>query len=659
MSISFTCPSCKKAYKVKDEWAGKKATCSNCQQKITIPRPTPAAAAAPADVEAMAAAALADEAPPPEPVQQEAAAPAATTAISFNCPQCDDAVQLPLDMAGKKAPCPSCRRIIRVPMPTKQEPKDWRKVETRGPSLAKKADQPALAGAWGSTTAASTVSRETLEEVGAVPVVRTPLTLRQKANRITILVASVLFAAAIAWWTVNYLQQTQQEKTLTQALQQAENAGVHPAVKAEVFRAAGVYYTRAEQAEPAEQQFTHAASQLPPSLSGPEADAPLIDIALSIADLGSSNKEEIAPKGDRRLPWPDVNARIRTVLGQIRGPEARAEAIRLVGAKLVRLKQADQVEGLIQAADYLENSRLKGIAGLILLGHKEEALARAAADKGLTIYMQPRAQVQDVARATENPDDPQPPPPPEQTAKSPVQQPLPAPLVALLVATGQAKKAQLPEPPTIPPNAMTAYAEGLAWRGDDIARLARLAADPLPLLEQVKLQVVVAGAAVGLDQVDVARPILEKLCGLVAKDYQELEKQAIAEEKDDFERGRGNFSWMLLRLTRLCNQAGLPEETVHRMVGVIPDSGLRGLAQLQMFQRRLGGTDKPADPEWVKLVGTDQSLARGLAWEALARHNARRGSAEDTLKVVEAIQPESLRPLGLVGAALGIQGKDP
>src|SRR5262245_21938475 len=103
MAIVFNCPLCDFPYKLKDELAGKRATCRNpnCRQVITIPEPaglrisdlggmlpddvprssTPLPVN-PADLEAAALAALSE-------TEQEKADTAAETAIPMVCPHCD------------------------------------------------------------------------------------------------------------------------------------------------------------------------------------------------------------------------------------------------------------------------------------------------------------------------------------------------------------------------------------------------------------------------------------------------------------------------------------------------------------------------------------------------------------------------------------------
>src|SRR6185312_8728743 len=107
--------------------------------------------------------------------------PVATENIDLNCPYCDEAIHFSVDLAGKKAPCPECKRIIKVPELVKKEPKDWRKADPRGPAGARPTDQPAPEGAWGSV-AASAVGKQSLVEAGVIPQKKPPRTLWQKTR---------------------------------------------------------------------------------------------------------------------------------------------------------------------------------------------------------------------------------------------------------------------------------------------------------------------------------------------------------------------------------------------------------------------------------------------------------------------------------------------
>jgi len=192
MAIKFTCPHCGKHYSVKDQLAGKKAACKDCKKVLTIPAPT--AAPAPLDVEALAAAAFTD-APAPAPVEDK-------RTIDFECPQCGEPVQQPFELAGKQAPCPSCRRIIKVPLPVKNEPKDWRKIDTRGPSAAKANLEPAPEGAWGSATSAGMVSRQALIDAAAIPEIEEEPTSRRQWIVRGAIAASVLCVLGLGVWGV-------------------------------------------------------------------------------------------------------------------------------------------------------------------------------------------------------------------------------------------------------------------------------------------------------------------------------------------------------------------------------------------------------------------------------------------------------------------------
>ena len=91
------------------------------------PPPKPIAPSAPSP-------AVNGQAPPqPGDVESEAAAffsdapkaEAVATSIKFNCEFCDHPMEVGLDMANKRTPCPECRRIIKVPDIAKPVKKDW------------------------------------------------------------------------------------------------------------------------------------------------------------------------------------------------------------------------------------------------------------------------------------------------------------------------------------------------------------------------------------------------------------------------------------------------------------------------------------------------------------------------------------------------------
>src|SRR5438067_3443195 len=108
MTIQFQCPNCRQPYKVRDDLAGKKVTCKECKKVVTVPA---TAAVDHGVLEHLAVSALADE-PAPAP-----AADGDTGTVEVECPMCAETVQFPAAQAGKRAPCPSCRRIVQVPLP--------------------------------------------------------------------------------------------------------------------------------------------------------------------------------------------------------------------------------------------------------------------------------------------------------------------------------------------------------------------------------------------------------------------------------------------------------------------------------------------------------------------------------------------------------------
>ncbi|OWK37925.1 hypothetical protein [Fimbriiglobus ruber] len=224
MAIDTQCPFCLKAYRLKDESAGKRAICQNpdCRKPFTVgekPGSNGTAAAAPAapvaranaaapPVAAKPAAAPAARpvvpasavptppatpkatpgplpkapakppAPPPKPVvDTEALAAAAMAAdaagvevpvenrkIAMTCPTCDQKWEEPWDKQGKNVLCPNpeCRHRQKVPEQKQVKQSDWRTGESGLPSLAK---QEKLAGV-ASAAEARQVSGASLRDAG-------------------------------------------------------------------------------------------------------------------------------------------------------------------------------------------------------------------------------------------------------------------------------------------------------------------------------------------------------------------------------------------------------------------------------------------------------------------------------------------------------------
>ncbi|HMP18213.1 MAG TPA: hypothetical protein PKD72_14410, partial [Gemmatales bacterium] len=208
MLIRIHCPNpnCRKQLRIDARHAGKKIACQGCKQHIRLP--TAEELKLPARTATVGAESaegepivdfdmLAQEAVITEKQEQEASLQELT--VNFTCPHCDEPVQLAAEHAGKRAPCPSCRRIIAVPKLDTGKPKDWREKQAQGPSLAKK-EEVKLEGAWGNENIAK-VSIEALEEAKALPRIKRKLTLRDYATYTTyaVMLLAVLGAGYWGW----------------------------------------------------------------------------------------------------------------------------------------------------------------------------------------------------------------------------------------------------------------------------------------------------------------------------------------------------------------------------------------------------------------------------------------------------------------------------
>ena len=344
MVIKFNCPHCKRGLSVKDHLAGKKAGCPACKKVLVIPGSASAAISGPtaADVERAAAAALAD-------APEESAARAAQT-IDFPCPQCGEPVSFPADLAGKQSPCPECRRIIKIPVPKVKDPRDWRKVDTSIPTAARRDNEPAPEGAWGSSTARA-VSGEALQEAGVIPVRRVKLTLQQKITRYILAGTAVVVISVVGLMAVSFLRQNKQDRLVARAVEMASaDEAKAPTSAAEINRAAGLYFLHSgkrDSAPEAQTKFNKARELLVNSPAGTERDLLLVDLALAQAELGGTGVDVDQGK---RLKWEAALKDLRQTLPRITSSGGRLHALRLLAHQLSE-DQTVGVAGLLAAPE--------------------------------------------------------------------------------------------------------------------------------------------------------------------------------------------------------------------------------------------------------------------------------------------------------------------
>ncbi|MBM4068512.1 MAG: hypothetical protein FJ271_06150 [Planctomycetes bacterium] len=368
MPIRFKCTSCQKGLVVKDHLGGKRVACPACKKPVIVPAAQPAtqpAAAPPApqlrpeEVEALAAAALAEE-DNKKKAEEAKAAPKPSGTIDFTCDFCDAQLKLPLDLAGKKSPCPECKRIIRVPNPKEDKPKDWRTVQ-EGPSVALAAQKPpAPEGTWDAGTV-KRVSMEALTEADAIP--------EEEAEPVGVLgwIRRAAIAAAlggVVWFAGCLINRQQREvaqkDSLEQVMEMVESKSkdkLPDDITAEVLRRAGEIHARKSEASKARTLFRAAYSKLSadPNRISPEVDLSLVELALSMLELGGNERDAIAKE---RVKWSDlVEKDLGVVLGRIHADEARIIGLRALVTRLFAQGQGALADTLVRRLIPLDGGR--------------------------------------------------------------------------------------------------------------------------------------------------------------------------------------------------------------------------------------------------------------------------------------------------------------
>lgn len=663
MTIKFRCPSCGKVLGVKEGLAGRKAPCPGCKAVLTIPaasappgngasaQPARAAQAAtkpvppgkapvatgvkpppgtssptapppapvngdtPADIgdaETFAASLLGDEPPPEEPVE--------TKTVTFNCPQCDDPMTVSAELAGKQAPCPSCRRIVKVPLPQKKEPIDWRQPNKNLPSGARQNFEAgeSLVGA----TTTGDVSLKALEEAGAVPEVKEKLTRVQFWGRVAGAVAALLVIGFGAWTAYDFVSGNAQHR----AVRDAENAaaaaaksggktGLRKEAIAEIHRAAGEWYLRSDRRDAYPQAlraFRDARALLGgSSRANSDADALLVELAFSeLLLVGHPDEPPEDPRD--RSDKDNPRTRLRDVLGAITSHETKAFAGREVCRRLVERGHTGPARVvMLDLPGTSDEWRIEahGVTGMELLARDPvgaEKLLKRGLDRAAPVPAGSKRQ--QVTQAI---------------VALCVRMQKPELLQGLPEAKGGEKSADS--------DVKQGFAVGLALQGDRQEGLNRLKG----LSTSMKVPAMMETAA-ALPSAE-AKPFIE-----AAMDVAENEL-------------KGRIpSGTLARLAFSGVRCGLTERA-GKIAAVVNDPGLRGWAQLQVLRASLDAMPA-AVPDAKADEVEKQSVCWLLARVEVARHNAR-FNAKGTRAAALAGE-EALRPFGLVGYALGVQDSE-
>jgi hypothetical protein len=648
MPIRVKCDNCKKTLSVKDHLAGKKIKCPVCQNVVVVPAaqppkaPSPSAAPAskptlPAGAKKPAAsakpAATTIPAPervksngtpapepemielPPENIEAEAAsafadepaAPAAEDAtpktIDFKCTWCEEDLHLPVELAGKQAPCPNpeCRRIIKVPLLKVAEKKDWRKMERRGPAAAVINQPEQLENAWG-TEEATRARQDSLAKAGAIDVpAKKPrdafdwLRIGFFAGTAVVVLAMLYFAGA-KW--IGRSKQHHAVKEIEDLVSDKDAKIKNPLLRAEGHRALALLHLResAGKAETARRHFLGALSLVesenPDTNRNPAVNEQLFrkDLALSQIELGGDGDDVLSKN---KIEWKDVRDELAATLGKIEGAEVQVMALREIGTRLFEKKQEGLAIGLAAA---LSNTDTPG---------KNPAPFR-----------------QQIAMLFAMPDH-------EEKLSKIVKKPDPATLKDLQDA-----------------HARVGYAEGSACKNDYVNALA-IAQIPGPPKDKFDACLGVAAVAWQRGNKDEAAKFVKAALSLVK------------EVKDP----SSSWSWQQLQLVRLaaCTEDA---EAIKDIVKGLP-APFKLRAHLEIFlalcEKSTGEVSADALQEIEAIDKEGITLA--LAWNALAQHNARQGASrarnrsifEDRIGSVTLPNEiiEMIRPMVDIGSYLG------
>ncbi|MBM3981211.1 MAG: hypothetical protein FJ304_13160 [Planctomycetes bacterium] len=404
MAIEFDCPHCQHHYRLKDELAGKSATCKNCRGKIVIPNPVTIPDDAPAlDAAAAEAAALAALADDPVPTAAEQAA----RIIDVECQYCNFKWTEPIARAGKNTVCknPECKQRIKIPEPKDEGQYDWRQTRTKGPSLAKKNNEK-LEGVVDAAADAKIVSGTALKEADATGIELDPRPLKQKVTFVLLALALVACVGFGIRYLITSSTSSKEDRLIAEAqdelVKSAESLpkDERPLFHAIIHTAAGEHALRhdgKDKLKAALEQFAKARDEyLRKSPATAARNAVGAELAVATLGLGGTDAEVSEQKRVRWTPEPNMkvrpNERVFTVYEELQktllvlqgaDPDFRAALARRLTRELAKRGQTALAVDLIPLAlfpptEYVDAKAL--VALEVYRGDKGSPVPAAVAD---------------------------------------------------------------------------------------------------------------------------------------------------------------------------------------------------------------------------------------------------------------------------------------
>ncbi len=610
MAIVFNCQHCNEPYKLKDELAGKSATCRNpnCRKSFVVPAPAKAVAKRanpPAskpnpepdiDIDSIAAAAFSEE------VEQRGPS---GKLIDVTCRHCDHKFNAEADKAGKMTLCPECVRPTKVPTGEVEKKLDWRGNDGV-PTLAKR-DYGIDAGEVMDAGTTTIVEGKTIAAAGATQQKDAEEPEERRKRRIKRLIQVTLTLIVLVptvYLIWGYRNEVKTDATMESAVKAIENpkgGATDPIFHAIVRRASGEYRSRNAQNEDDVKEALKDLQiarnlLLKVPATNLERDALLIEVAMTFPVL-AGDEEQV--RLSKKKGWPEIQKEIRQTLALLNPEDKEVTwfALRRITERLVQFKQplmAADIAGNLLPVDTPEGQVALAHVGfeLIRLGKSDEAAKLLP----MVITTTPDPMFHGLR------------------------------LVLDKEPKADVKKKEVPDPMAI---AMSAVVQGDTAKAKSSAEINSTPENRTSRLVQVACQCESEKAA--------------ELLNSVAETLKADTKAS---------------PWLYRRMVNSLLKANQVQQA-ETLTDLVPNPGVKAWCKLDIARHKLAPlAKKKADDNLLDLPGDPIKIAASAKLrEEMARHNAHAGEG-GYVKIVAKWDKGLIKPFGDAGLILGKQDRD-